>query len=203
MINRFTVAFFQVLVLVTVLACGGAAQDVTREEAEATGPMNEVDLKSQTKTISSDIDVLSRSLSGDSMATSASRMRTLRESIKELNASAAPVMVPQTTPGVASAQQSAPPSRVVRPSGEPPTEDEIAAMERAVELTHLPGPPLKETEDAVENGPLSLRVQRATTKVLVFLDQAEEAIREDDPDAARVALARAQELIDELYSSMP
>jgi hypothetical protein len=203
LIARFSVGFFQVLVLSTVLACGGAAQDVTREETEVTGLMNRVDLKSQAKAISSHLDALSRSLSSDSMDDSASRMPALRESVKELNANAATAAIPQTTPNIARAEQSAPPSKVVRPSDKPPTEDEIAALERAVERTHLPGPPLPESEDADENGPLPLRVQKATTSVLVFLDQAEEAIREDDPDAARVALARAQELIDALHSSMP
>jgi hypothetical protein len=203
LITQSTIGFFQVLALSTVFACGGAAHDLAHDEQEAAGPMNEVDFKSQTETVLSGIDALSRSLSGDTVDASVSRLHTLRQSIDEMEASAAPAVVPQTTPKATRAQQSAPPSRMVKPSGEPPTEDEIAAMERAVGFTHLPGPPMKEVEEAGDDGPMLLRVRLATTDALVFLDKVEEAIREDDLDAARAALARAEEAIDALYASMP
>lgn len=202
LIGQSTIGFFQLLVLTTVLACGGAAQDVPHDELAAAGPMKEADLKSRTESVLSDIDVLSRSLTGDTTEASVRRLHRLRTSIDDMGASAAPTIAPQTTPKTTKAQQSAPPSKAVKPSGEPPTEDEIAAMERAVELTHRPGPPLKDVEEAGDDEPLSLRVRRATADALVFLDRAEAAIREDDLDAARAALARAEQAIDELHASM-
>jgi len=165
--------------------------------------MNEDDLKSRTESVLSDIDALSRSLTGDTTEASVRRLHTLRESIDEMGASAAAAIVPQTTPKTAKAQRSGRPSRAVKPSGEPPTEDEIAAMERAVEFTHRPGPPMKDVEEAGDDEPMSLRVRRATTSALAFLDQAEAAIRADDLDAARAALARAEQALGELHAGMP
>jgi hypothetical protein len=165
--------------------------------------MNEKDLKSQAEFVLADIDALSRSLSGDTVDASVSRLHSLRQSIDEMGMSAAPAMVPQTTPKAARGQQSAPPSRLVKPSDEPPTEEQIAAMENALEFTHLPGPPMKEIGQAGGDGPRLPGVREITTDAMVFVDQAEEALGEDDLDAARAALARAKEAIDELYASMP
>ena len=203
MIGRFTIAFLQILVLTTILACGGAAQDIAQNEPPATGSMNDATLKSQTETVLTDINALAGSLPGETVDASVARLDAVRTSIDDLGALAAPTQAPQTTPRVSKGQQLAPPSRTVKPSGEPPTEEEIAAMERAVEFTHLPGPPLKEIDEPGEDGSLAARVRQASTDALAVLDEAEAAIRDNDIESARAALARAQEIIDELYASMP
>jgi hypothetical protein len=166
-------------------------------------PVNEEYLKSQAEFFLADIDALSRLLSSDTVDASVSRLQTLRQSLDKVRMTAAPTMVPQTTPQSSRGQQSAPSSKPVKPSGEPPTEEEIAAMERAVEFTYRSGPPLKETEGSGDDGAMSIRVQQAMTNALAFLDQAEEAMHVDDLDAAQVALAQAEEAIKGLYTSMP
>ncbi len=205
MIRLARIMLFSATYFGAVMACNGAVQNATQIEPPAMSETDSIALKEHTGSVLVAFDELDDATAGGNQQLSLDRLTALRQSIEELDSIAAyPTVQPtQPSPGDVTRQVVAQPSGPITASDEPPTEAELDEMERALVMTHLPGPPLQGVEDTDSAMPLPARVHRASVDTLVLLDAAELAIQDQRFDDALKAQQQARKIIEGLDAFIP
>ena len=204
MIRLARIILFSATYFGAVMACNGAVHNAMQIEPPSIKTVS-IALKEHTGSVLVDFDELEEATAGGNQQLSLDRLTALRLSIEELDSIATYPTVPPTqpSPGDVTRQVFAQPSGSIKASNEPPTEAELDEMERALVMTHLPGPPLQGIEDTDSVMPLAARVHRASVDTLVLLDVAKLAIQEQRVDDALKAQQQAREIIEGLDSFIP
>lgn len=116
---------------------------------------------------------------------SSDQITKLRNTLQELEKNW--VSCTKQSPVSSAAQaQVASPSGPVRPNSDPPGQIEIAKMQEATEQSHLPGPPIEETQPVSPPSQTDVEYPKSLEITVEYLDSIERDLSSAQPDTLKI-----------------